>query len=213
MTKTLSAAVCVVLGALLPGCSEQPAVPTRQQGLQPGEELQRTPPSPLLVQKPEPKPAPRPPPSSLSSPFAKDPGALIKPPPQAGLDPAPALDAGSATPLAPTPSAASEATTPRDLPSELIKLLGQPADCLDLAAVASAGGRTTISITVSVMPSGRIIRATASAPNQAGDALRCLENRASAGNFRGPVPAAPRDVTATIPIEVVAQPGAQPPPG
>jgi hypothetical protein len=210
MTRTLAAAVCVVLCALLPGCSEQPKIEQRtQQGLLPGEELARTKPSPLIV-RPLPTPAPTPPPrSSLPSPFASasDPGSLARPTEQVPVAPVASPDAGqSAQAALNQPSAATQATTPRDLPSELIALLGQPADCLDLAAVASGGGRTTISLTVSVMPSGRVIRASASAPNQPASGLRCLEQKASAGKFRAPVPGAPIDVTATIPIEVVARP-------
>lgn len=203
MIRTLAAVSWVVLSALLlPGCSEQPVVQTRPRGLLPGEETSHARLEP--PRKPAPvAPAPPPPPrSQLASPFAKaaDPGALASP--QALGAAAASADAGStAVPATDAP------TPPRDLPSELIALLGQPASCLDLAAIAAAGGRTTISITAQVMPSGRVTRASASAPNQLGDALRCLEDRATAKSFRGPVPGAPREVTATIPIEVVAQPG------
>ncbi|MDB4988302.1 MAG: hypothetical protein JWN04_3480 [Myxococcaceae bacterium] len=208
MTKTLGAALCVVLGALLPGCSEQPVVQQRPQGLLPGEDVSRPSAAPRVVRTP-PTPPPAPPPrSSLPSPFATaaDPGALAKSA-QAQLASLAAPDAGDRAPdLSAGPAAAAPVTAPRDLPTELISMLGQPADCLDLAAVASGGGRTTISLTVSVMPSGRVIRASADAPNQPASGLRCLEQKASAAKFRSPVPGAPLDVTATIPIEVVAQP-------
>jgi hypothetical protein len=211
MIKPFAAVLCVVLPALLPGCSEQPAPQLRPRGLLPGEEVPRGP-GPQLVPKPAaPTPAAAPQPSSLTSPFAPaapDPGALARPQPVAPA--AAVVEDAAVDEVAPTPSPSEALTTrPRDLPSELTALLGQPGSCLDLAAVASAGGRTTISITVSVMPSGRILRASASAPNQAAEALRCLEQRASAGSFRGPVPSAPLEVTATIPIEVVAQPQAR----
>ena len=203
MTSTLAASSWFVLLALLPGCSEQPVVQPRSQGLLPGEEAARTPKPVVLPHAPV--PPPRQPVSSLASPFAKanDPGSLSKP--QA----APSAQSADASAQAAGGSALAEATKPRDLPAELTALLGQPASCLDLDAVAAAGGRTTLAITVQVMPSGRVTRASASAPNQGGDALHCLENRAGAVSFRAPVPGAPTEVTATIPIEVVAQPAAR----
>jgi hypothetical protein len=194
----LAAALLASAGLLL-GCSEPEAPLLRQRGLAPGEEVPRgpTPPPPSA-----PPPAPPPPRSSLESPFAArapDPGALVR------REPARDEDAGM--PAAPQrASGPADTGAQRDLPAELTALLGQPASCLELASVASAGGRVTISLVAYAVPSGRITRATATAPGQPATALRCLEQRAMAVSLRGPVPGAPLQVTATIPIEVISQP-------
>jgi hypothetical protein len=106
------------------------------------------------------------------------------------VQPAPAVDAGK----------------PRDLSSELLERLGSPTSCLDLQQAVAGGGRLTVVVVAEVMPSGRITRAQATAPNQPASALRCLENRATSAGLKGPVPGAPLSVTATMPIEVASQP-------
>jgi hypothetical protein len=174
------------------GCSDPAPVQTRPRGIAPGEEVPRGP-----VTLPTPPAAPStPPPSSLSSPFAKKgaPGALTR---------VEVVDAGTSG-AAPAPVA--DAGPPRDLSSELVAKLGRPADCIDLAKAAQAGGRLNIVVVAEVMPSGRITRAQASAPDQPASALRCLEQKATSAGLRGPIPGAPLSVTATMPIEVVSQP-------
>jgi len=182
------------------GCSDSPAPQLRQRGLAAGEEVPRGPTSlPKPAAPPPPMAAPR---SSLESPFAArapDPGALARSAPTEEAE-----DAGA--PLAQIPTGPADTGVRRDLPAELIALMGQPGSCLELANVTSAGGRLTITLTAYAVPSGRITRATADAPGQPATALRCLEQRAVAGSLRGPVPGAPLQITATIPIEVFSQP-------
>ena len=180
------------------GCSEKTVEQPRQQGLAPGEERPLGP----VVLKSEPAPAPPPPraPSSLASPFASakpDPGSLQR------TDPPLMEEPGAAVPPAAEPH---DKVAQRDLSAELTALLGQPASCLELASVAAAGGRLTIVVTAFAVPSGRITRASVKAPGQPTSALRCLEGRATSGSLRSPVPGAPLQVTATIPIEVISQP-------
>jgi hypothetical protein len=194
-------ALALLLCAPWLGCTEKTVQQPRQQGLAPGEER------PLgsvtaPVVAPPPPPPPRAAPSTLASPFAPktpDPGALQRPVPSADEE-----DAGAVVPTSPLPH---DTVAQRDLPAELTALIGRAGECLELATVASSGGRVTIVVTAHAVPSGRITRATADAPGQPASALRCLEQRATAGSLRSPVPGAPLEVTATIPIEVISQPG------
>jgi hypothetical protein len=181
----------LLCGALimLVGCSDsQPAAQPR--GIAQGEETK----APVVAPPPPPPPPSRP--SSLSSPFEKtlDPGALQAAPP-------PVQDAGQPAQAQPV-----DAGKPRDLSAELSERLGSPSSCLDLQQVVTAGGRLNIVIVAEVMPSGRITRAQATAPNQPASALRCLENKATSAGLKGPVPGAPISVTTTLPIEVASQP-------
>lgn len=187
----------VALGGACDKTVQQP----RQQGLAPGEERPLGSIAAPVVATPPPRPPPAPP-SSLASPFAPkapDPGALARPAPAAIEE-----DAGDVVPTGPLPH---DTVAQRDLPAELTALIGRAGECLELATVASSGGRVTIVVTAHAVPSGRITRATADAPGQPASALRCLEQRVTAGSLRSPVPGAPLEVTATIPIEVISQPG------
>jgi hypothetical protein len=179
-------------------CTEKTVEQPRQRGLAPGEEL---PLGPVVAPAPPPPPAPPSAPSTLTSPFASkapDPGSLQR------TDEAPPSEPpGAAVPTAAEPH---DKVAQRDLPAELTALLGQPASCLELASVASSGGRLTIVVTAYAVPSGRITRATVDAPGQPASALRCLEQRVTSASLRSPVPGAPLQVTATIPIEVISQP-------
>jgi hypothetical protein len=173
----------------------------RQRGLAPGEERPLGAVTAPVVATP-PAPPPALPPSTLDSPFARkgpDPGALQRPEPTPVEE-----DAGDVVPTGPLPH---DTVAQRDLPAELTALIGRAGECLELETVASSGGRVTIVVTAYAVPSGRITRATADAPGQPASALRCLEQRATSGSLRSPVPGAPLEVTATIPIEVISQPG------
>lgn len=192
--------LALAFSALWASCDKTVQQP-RQQGLAPGEERPLGSITAPVVTPPPPRPAPRPP-SSLESPFAQrapDPGALARPLPAPVEE-----DAGAVVPTGPQPH---DTVAQRDLPAELTALMGRAGECLELATVASSGGRVTIVVTAHAVPSGRITRATADAPGQPASALRCLEQRATAGSLRSPVPGAPLEVTATIPIEVISQPG------
>lgn len=183
----------------------QPA--RRPQGLGPGEELQR---GRVPVALPNPAPTPPTPPSpaasksALPSPFAQaapNPGALM---PQGGDDAGAqgSEDAG----------ADAGAGPPRDYPSELRALLGQPASCLDLTAAESSGGRLTITAVATVSVTGRVTRATVNAPNQPATALRCLQQRLTSGSLRGPIPNAPIEITSNVVVEIYVPPPQPPPP-
>lgn len=91
----------------------------------------------------------------------------------------------------------------RDLSAELKAILGQPTSCLDLDKVATGGGNVTVRVIASVMPSGSINRASASAAGQDGAALRCIEQRVLSGSLKGPIEGAPLAVTAESVIEAV----------
>jgi len=187
-------------GTLASACGDKAEIERRPQGLLPGEETPRGP-TRMPATAATPAPTAAPPRSSLPSPFldrAPDPGALTRGDAQVGTEPAAAEGA------APDAGKAPE----RDLASELLALMGHPARCVDLGAVARGGGRLSVTMTVHVVPSGRITRATAMAPGQPPEVLKCLEERVVAATFRGPVEGAPRVVTTTLPIEVVAQPTA-----
>lgn len=187
----------MVAGCLLAGCSESPSPQRRARGILPDEATSRATPAQIAAASERPAEAPAtPPPSSLPSPFvrnAPNPGALSTPDSGASPDPA---QAASAT--------GGDAGPARDLSSELRALLGQPASCLDLAVVEAAGGKATIAATANVVPSGRITRASVTAPGQPATALRCLEQRITGGSLKGPVPGAPLAITTSVPIEVIS---------
>ena len=194
MSSARAASVCALaLGCLLASCGETPKPDRRARGILPEEATSRATPAQLAAAEAPATEAPAtPPPSSLPSPFvrsAPNPGALSTP------------DAGTSGEAA---GAAADAGPPRDLGSELRGLLGQPASCLDLAAVEASGGKLTVDATAQVVSSGRITRATVTAPGQPSTALRCLEQRITAGSLRGPVPGAPLAVRTSVPIEVIS---------
>ncbi|MET0285714.1 MAG: hypothetical protein ABW352_14640 [Polyangiales bacterium] len=182
--------LCAALA--LYGCSDsQPAA--RPRGLLVGEETR----APVITPPVLPPPPAAPPPSSLGSPFGRqDPAALQAPPAVQEVE----------QPAQAAPPPVVDAGRPRDLSAELAERLGSPTSCLDLEKAVSAGGRLNIVVVAEVMPSGRITRAQASAPDQPASALRCLETKATSAGLRGPVPGAPLSVTATLPIEVASQP-------
>lgn len=174
-------------------CAKREEVPRRPRGLSPAE----VPVGTVPTEEPGATPAAAPAPSSLPSPFvsaAPNPGALRG-------------DAAAAEPGASdTAGPAADAAPERDLARELAILVGQPLSCMDLAAVVAGGGRVDISVSAQVVPSGRITRAEASAKGQPERALRCVEQLATSRSLRGPVPGAPRQVTTTVSMQVVATP-------
>ena len=187
MSRGLAPGWVAVLSCALAACnSRSEEAPRRQQGLAPSEV---PPPAPPRATTPAPTPS-APPPSSLPSPFAQaapNPGALAR------TEDASPADAAAA--------AARDAEPERDLGQELAAVLGQPIRCLDVPAVVAGGGKLTITATAQVMPSGRITRASASAPGQPAEALRCIEGIVTAGRLQGSVPGAPRQVAASVTIQ------------
>lgn len=84
----------------------------------------------------------------------------------------------------------------RDLGEELRVALGAPDGCLDLETVAAAHGSMRIGVSTSVLPSGRILRATVT--GLPAEAARCLESRALGVSLATPIDGAPRNVSTTL---------------
>lgn len=186
MMRQLALSALVV--GMAAGCEREP--PSRPQGLTPAE-VQAAP-RPYANAPPAPPPSAPPPPSSLPSPFATgtpDPGALVN---------------RGAAPDVPDAGPPAAEVSKRDLGVELAQLVGQPLSCVDFAAIVAGGGKLAITVHAQVVPSGRITRADVSAPGQSETALRCIEKLVTAASLQGPVPGAPRKVTTTVTMQVVA---------
>ncbi|HEY6877516.1 MAG TPA: hypothetical protein VI299_05825, partial [Polyangiales bacterium] len=127
--------LCAALALHVLGCNEASPMAARPRGIAPGEEKTAPPAAPAPA-APAPELANRP--SALSSPFASaDPGAMMRPAGQ---------DAGQG----PSDAGAVDAGPPRDLASELLDRIGQPAACLDLAQAAQNGGRLNVVVVAEV---------------------------------------------------------------
>jgi hypothetical protein len=134
-----------------------------------------------------------------------DPGALSARPPPTGLSPGAALGAGL------NDDAGGPA---RDLNGELSGLLSPLSSCVDVAQAAlQPDGRLTIAVTAYVQATGRVSRATVTAPGQSSGALSCMEKQVVALALRGPVPNAPTQVTGSTQLQIRAARtgGGQPP--
>lgn len=118
---------------------------------------------------------------------------------------------------APEPEAEAEAPAPeepeaRDLTAELRESFRLPHDCFTYARVESFGTSLTVSVRVTVMPSGRVTRAAVTASALTPDEIACVERSAMDVPFRAPVDGAPRTVSATIEFEVATTPAEAPDP-
>lgn len=94
----------------------------------------------------------------------------------------------------------------RDLTAELRESFRLPHDCFTYARVESFGSSLTVSVRVTVMPSGRVTRAEVTASALTPDEIACVERSAMDVPFRSPVEGAPRTVSATIEFEVATTP-------
>jgi hypothetical protein len=187
----LSLALLLALAAL--ACSKREEEPlSRPRGLTPAEAPPSQPPAQEeSARNSAPKERA---PHSLPSPFATgapDPGALTN------ADASPGSAAAGAT---------DDAAPARDLAAELAGLIGQPLSCVNFPAIVAGGGRLSIAVDAQVVPSGRITRAEVTAPGQPEEALRCIEKLVTAKSLRAPVPGAPRRVTTSVGLQVVANP-------
>ena len=190
------------LALVLAACSSKAPVTERGVQLDPNRVRRAAPPPPVEEPEPEPEVA-RPGTRKLKSPFELGPGDLM------------------ADPNAPKPEAPAEPAPgeERDLGRELSDMLGAQG-CYDLAAAAKQpGGRLTISGSAYVTVTGRITRATVSAPGQPSTALRCAESRLVSQGLKGPIPGGAQSVSGSATLEVAvaepprsAQPATQPPP-
>lgn len=123
-----------------------------------------------------------------------DPGALSAKLPPSGLAPGTALGALSA---------ADAGAPARDLGAELSAALAPVTNCVDAAqAAAQPDGRLTISVSAYVQASGRVSRATVTAPGQPQSALDCVQKQVLALSLRSPIPDAPTQVTASTQLQV-----------
>jgi hypothetical protein len=196
MTHFSSRTISLVLLAVLAACGKEPPPPERGIPLAERREPKPRAPEPSEVAEPTAERAP----SKLKSPFELGPGDLMAP--QA----------------APPPAEPAPEEKPRDLGQELAEAASR-SGCFDVAAAArQPGGRLAISASGYVMPSGRITRATVSAPGQPSSALRCAEQKLVQSGLRGPLEKA-ESIQGQTTLEVMAaanqppaQPAAPPPP-
>jgi hypothetical protein len=173
-------AACAVAGTLCAtACSEEKP---RPQGLldAEGNPVQGGPARPIAAAKPAQEAVP----GALPSPFGED---------QEQAE-------GAIAAAAPATEKEKEE---RDLAAELKALVGQPTSCLDLEKAAAGGGRVSIRVNASVLPSGSISRASVSAVGQNSEALRCIEQLVLGGSLKGPIEGAPLSVSTESVVEVV----------
>lgn len=183
MNRSLSPTLAALSLLALACGKDQPPMPRGVTGSDRGEIVEAEPaPEPAKEEQ-----APEPRLSGLPSPFAPGPGDL--------------------SPTTPTTPARTEAAAPeapaRDLGAELADLARAPG-CIDLAAAASQpGGKLTVSVSAYVLETGRITRATVSAPGQPAAALRCAERRITGAGLKGPIPSGAGNVSGIATLEVI----------
>jgi hypothetical protein len=123
-----------------------------------------------------------------------DPGALSAKLPPSGLAPGNALD---------LPASDDAGAPQRDLDAELSNALSNVSNCVDVVqAAARPEGRLTISVNAYVQGSGRVSRATVTAPGQPASALSCIEKLVLAATLQPPVPNAPVQVKASAQLQI-----------
>ena len=146
-----------------------------------------------ITPPPPPAPAPEPPTVYDFERGTADPGSLSAKAPPSGLAPGNALPA----------PAADAGGPPRDLSAELSAALAPATNCIDVAqAAAQPEGRLTISVSAYLQGSGRVSRATVTAPGQPPAALACMQKLVLGLSLRAPIPAAPVQVSATTQLQV-----------
>lgn len=106
---------------------------------------------------------------------------------------------------APAPEA-EVAPVERDLSAELSAAYGSPTSCFDFARISTFGDTLRVNVSVTVMPSGRVNRATASGTGLNDAEVECLEARAMALNLRGPIEGAPRTISTRIEYAIETRP-------
>lgn len=186
MTRLVLLAVCV-LGTASCGKDEPPT--TRRPGLFDSNG------NPINNARPSAPPRPVP---AEPDPFREE----YRPPPPAPAEPR----------ADPVDAAAPEDAAPRrDLRAELSSALSRVASCVDLAqAAAQRDGRLVISVSAVVLGTGRISRATVTAPGQPSGSLTCIQDMTVGMTLPPGVPGAPLTVIGTTELTVKparAQPG------
>lgn len=107
-----------------------------------------------------------------------------------------------AAPEAPAEAAPRE----RDLSAELTAAFGSPTDCFDFARVSTLGDTLAVNVSITVMPSGRVNRASVSASGLLPAEIDCLEQRAMTVALRGPIEDAPRTISSRIEYAIETRP-------
>jgi hypothetical protein len=193
-------ALCCTAGA---ACGKKEAPPPRGLVDEQGASLLPAKRAPPAVEAEEERPEPDF--GSVGSPFPDSPFPSTPAPSAPGAaNPSGTRPSGAASAASGAGQAAPQAA-PRDLAQELLGVLPTPATCVDFAKAAENGGKLEISVEATVMPSGRISRASVSAPGQSAQAVRCLEQGVLGAALKPDVPSAPLTVRATLPLEIVAQ--------
>lgn len=150
-----------------------------------------------IIPPPANPPAPAPPPRIVPRSIAR--------PTEASPGPSPTefvIEEQVTTPAPPTPPSA------RDLGEELRAAIGDITGCLDAETARSLHGSLTVNVTATVLPSGTMSRANATAPLPEA-ARRCIQDRALHASIAA-VERAPRSISTTLRFEVEAS--APPPP-
>lgn len=121
----------------------------------------------------------------------------------------PASDEAPA-PSTETPSPGTPEPAARDYASELAAAFGSPAACFDFARITTFGESLRVNVSVTVMPSGRVNRASASGTGFTPQEVACLQEHAMNVSLRGPIDGAPRTISARIEYAIEATPNETP---
>jgi hypothetical protein len=119
-------------------------------------------------------------------------------------------DEGPTEPTGVAPPVEAPEVAARDYSTELSAAFGSPASCFDFARISTFGESLRVNVSVTVMPSGRVNRATASGSGFTPEEVACLEERAMNTSIRGPVDGAPRTISARIEYAIETTPNAAP---
>lgn len=160
------------------------------------------------------------PPARERGPFAEAPPTLSAPPP---ADPSSSrgrrsreserfgsgsLEATGTTSATTTTTTTTTIEVPgeheRDLGADLASAIGSPASCIDVETARALHGHLAIRVTATVMATGSITRASASASGLSPAAIACVEDRALHAHLTPPIERAPRGVSTTLEYDVAA---------
>lgn len=97
------------------------------------------------------------------------------------------------------------APRPRNLSDELRDAIGDISGCLDVETAARIGSSLSVAVRATALPSGRLQRATVTAPSLPASAVSCIRDLAEAASLPTPVDGAPRTVSTTLRFSVSAQ--------
>jgi hypothetical protein len=107
---------------------------------------------------------------------------------------------------APPPATVEAAPVARDLEAELRAAFVPPPSCLTYERATELGASLRLRVSVTLVPSGRVTRASVSAPGLATAETACLEEAAMAVALSAPIEGAPRTVSASIDFAIETRP-------